>query len=430
MAFGTLDLSIVTDHLIQMLRDCVSQTKLWTDEPPPEGQPEGVNPGDSVTITVTGNPPDIVQQASGCQLGVYLFHLVPNPHHRNAVTLPDAARARTLIPNMPLALDLYYVVSAFSKGSYIEEQQAMSIAVKCFYEQPCVRNVVLGNDGRPKGEFVLSTEVVHMEDMGRMWSMWQAFAVPNRLSAFYKVSVVFIEPVEPKTDPNAPPEVVAVSAAPVDRISSSPQLAAASRRVRFIGPEDVPEDPEKRDIHEYEMTPAAVAPGDSFLLYGVGLGATATLALLVPGQPDIDITSWIDAAADEKSETRLKLDVPADLALEAGSYLIRASVGGVTTNATPFCLAPEVDVPGDPPLVPFTGATLTVSGKGFLAGKTEVFVGSQALAEGAVAPGIFEVVDGSSLQFLPPAGIATGVHEVRLMVNSIAAVPAMWVNVP
>lgn len=430
MAFGTLDLSIVTDHLIQMLRDCVTATDIWTLEPPPEGTPPNTNPGQAFNITVTGNSPDIVQSAdNGCTLSLYLFHATPDPYQRNSPVLGDRTKVPPL-PYQPLSLNLFYLLSAYSQARYIEEQQAMSIAMKCFYEHAIVRNVVLANDGRPKGEFVLSMETTVSDEIGRLW---QSFTVPNRLSVIYKVSVVFIQPTTDARPIAKKPEIVSFSLGPTSSLyPATSQLLSTTQHVRFIGPEDVPGDPAKRDFHDYDMIPAVVAPGEQFLLYGNGLTGTIKLFLVREGMADLDVTTWIDGTATNNTERRLNIKVPTNPGVDAGTYQLKATVSGAPTNTTPFSIAAKVTPSSDPPLMSFTGPALSVNGFGFLASKTEVLLETVALVENAaVGAGEFTIKSaGKVIEFKPPATLGTGRYGLRVRVNGIESTPAMWVDIP
>ena len=198
MALGLLDLSIVTDRLLKQLNDCVDVSPMWAEEPtPPAGTPLGANPGARFTIYFSGSPPDIAHALDNCQVSLYLFHVAPDKFHRS--TFPTGGRAR-VIPEQPLALTLYYLLSAHSKD-YIEEQQAMSIALKCFHDHPVV-SATVPIDSRVE-EFTLTMEPESVDDIGRLW---QSISIPLRLSAVYRASVVFLQP-ETATRP-APKQVL------------------------------------------------------------------------------------------------------------------------------------------------------------------------------------------------------------------------------
>src|SRR5687768_4323117 len=136
MPIGILDLSMITDRLVRDLqRECNTGTQLWV-----EGGTPG-NPAERATITVTGLAPDVARDEEGCQLSVYLFHVAPDAYNRNMYLRGDGTRARP-VPELPLPLVLHYLVTAHSAKSYVDEQQAMSVALKWFHEHPSITATV------------------------------------------------------------------------------------------------------------------------------------------------------------------------------------------------------------------------------------------------------------------------------------------------
>ena len=228
MTLGLLDLSIVTDQVLAYLDSAATASQLWAEEPtPPAGTPAGttqhpIDPTKKFTIHFTGLPPKEARDLGGCQVSFYLFHVAPNPAHLNTspylfhppppppATAPDTSPQ----PNFrhPLALTLYYLLSAHSVNSYIEEQQAMSIALKCLHEHAITTATV------PKGsrlqEVTVTMEPQSVDEMGRLWL---SLATPLGLSAVYRASVIFLEPAEEPDEPAKYPEFPHVDAVAVDR---------------------------------------------------------------------------------------------------------------------------------------------------------------------------------------------------------------------
>jgi Pvc16 N-terminal domain len=123
---GLLDLSIVTDRLVKLLDD-YRQLPLFQT---------------FANFTVSGNPPDKVAKEGSSHLSVYLFHIESDKFQKNS---PVSGARDAKIPSQPLSLNLYYLLSAFSdndNGGYLEEQQAMSIALRCFHGKPLRKNSV------------------------------------------------------------------------------------------------------------------------------------------------------------------------------------------------------------------------------------------------------------------------------------------------
>src|SRR5260370_40358294 len=163
----------------------------------------------------------------------------------------------SMIPQQTLALDLYYLLTAYAGKDYTLEQQAMSIALRCFYNNPIIKTVVQGDAHQ---EFTLSMEVDSADERSRLW---QALATPLRLSVVYRVSVVFITPDVPATRSASPVTKIDLSPIP----ASLPTISGTVRTVKFAAPDNIPAKP---DIRMFDQAPATVAAGQSFLLQGNG----------------------------------------------------------------------------------------------------------------------------------------------------------------
>jgi hypothetical protein len=177
MAVGLLDLSIITHDLVAQLDDYVKHSKLSEEDDlttPP-------------SIVVSGSAPDVTRPlVEGCQLSVLLFHVAPDKFYRN--TYPTGGPAQR-VPEQPLALALYFLVTAFSPKGHVEEQQAMSIALKFFHEHPSVTTNV--TSGEHEETLTISMEPQTFDELGRLW---QAFGTPMRLAVVYRAAVAFLEP--------------------------------------------------------------------------------------------------------------------------------------------------------------------------------------------------------------------------------------------
>src|ERR1700731_285580 len=109
---GVPDLWLITDNPVQTLKDNGLASLPFN-------------------VAVSGSAPDSVREDGECQLTLYLFHVEQDKSQMNSPVL--GKRALT-VPFQPLGLNLYYMLSAFSGKSYAQEQQAMSIAMRCFHE--------------------------------------------------------------------------------------------------------------------------------------------------------------------------------------------------------------------------------------------------------------------------------------------------------
>lgn len=190
------DLSVVTDTLKRLIDTEWPDAPLWTPATP------------LFAVDVTGLSPDAVRQGQGAQLSLYLYHVEEDKATENLFWGPQAQSAGgPPLRYQPLALDLYYLLSAYAEGNYVHEQQAMSIAIRVFHENPVVSGI--GPDGQP-WQVTLTLERRSYDELSRLW---QATTSALRLSAVYRASVALLQP--ERVPPPAPPvSVVNVAAAP------------------------------------------------------------------------------------------------------------------------------------------------------------------------------------------------------------------------
>src|SRR5271157_179619 len=453
---GVLDLSIVTDRLIAILNSCISLSPLWDTLTPP-GQP--------FTIHVSGAMPETKRKLDGCQLTVSLLHVSQDKFQRNSAIVPSVtpmvpnpppARAQ-LIPFQPLSLDLYYLVTAFADDKYVEEQQAMSIVLNCFHQNPIVRTTVVVPGTPPQSvpeEFSLTMEIESCDELARLW---QAITVAYRLSVVYKVSVVFVTPPAPAT----PAKQVTRAALAVDPSNlpyqQSGQVIGTLSSANYATPASTPGKPE---IATFNYSPATVTLGQVFMLFGGGLNqpTSSSVYLLVPdllsptGFHEQDVTAvWKLADPDPshhvQTDSRMTLGVPSNVAalpanarvpgvfqLRVGNALPLTDPAAVRSNTTPFSIAAPVNViilPPNPPLLtPDGSGTYTVKGQQFVAGQTQVLLDTVALslASGALQPGTFTLVDPQTINFQRPGNLPSGVYAVRIRVNQVESPPGWWIK--
>ena len=192
------DLSVVTDTLKRLIDAEWPNAPLWTPATP------------LFAVDVSGLSPDAVRQGQGAQLSLYLYH-VEEDKATESLFWSAAAQSGGGPPlrYQPLALDLYYLLSVYAEGNYVHEQQAMSIAIRVFHENPVVSGI--GPDGRP-WQVTLTLERRSYDELSRLW---QATTSALRLSAVYRASVVLLEP--DQAPPPAPPvSVIHLTAKPDD----------------------------------------------------------------------------------------------------------------------------------------------------------------------------------------------------------------------
>jgi Pvc16 N-terminal domain len=178
-----LDLSAVTDSLIDLVKNNWAAAPIWAEL--------GLG-GPSFTPNFTGLAPDAIRDAGGPQLSLFLYHVESNNAQESTFWTSQMVRSPGQpVKYIPLALDLYYLLSAFSDASYPEEQQAMSVAMRIFHASAAVRSDTTPN---PAWSLTLTMEHRSYDELSRLW---QATTAPLRLGAVYRAAVVFLTPDEP-----------------------------------------------------------------------------------------------------------------------------------------------------------------------------------------------------------------------------------------
>jgi hypothetical protein len=167
------------------------------------------NIDDSLTglLDVTAIPPDKVENASNT-LSLHLYHVAEDSYYKNALgpgnDVPNVAKT-------PMALSLFYILTAHheTESTFDAEaqQKLMGYALKTFHDFP-----VISDRTRIDGTLILDTDLrgkdntlqvilrpVSPEDAIAFWNSEETRT--TRLSAYYEVRVVMLEPEKPKTMP-------------------------------------------------------------------------------------------------------------------------------------------------------------------------------------------------------------------------------------
>jgi hypothetical protein len=393
----TFDLSAITDSLTDLVKANWANAPLWAELEAGSSGP--ATP--TFTPNVSGLPPNLLHKEDGPQLSLFLYHVEPN----NAVesmfwapqSISSAAGPGQPVRFLPLALNLYYLMSAFAGDNYHWEQQAMSVAMRIFHANPIVSRPV----SSPLWELSLTMENRPYNEMS---DLWQATTVPMRLSVVYRAAVVLIDP---DTLPAGAPEmleynvIVEQGTAAADTI----ELLGTFRQASYVAP-DGPV--------SFTQSPATVAPGQQVWLMGAKLTG-AQIKLLADDGSSTDITGWVVDA--DSTATRVVLQVPSTSPPATGRYQVE--VGG---DRAPLSLAAYVD-PASGPVLP-SASSINVTGTGFVAGATDVQVGTFSIP----ASQLNVAADGSSLTFPTPLGPSGTVAPVNVQVRGIASDPALWVT--
>jgi hypothetical protein len=418
-----LDLSLVTKTLANVIEQVL------------KASPEAPK---YTPLTVSTLPPD---RANGDHtVGLYLYHAEEDPSFKNA---PPAALDAPPVRFTPLGLNLYYQLTARSDirdtGAEME-QLLMGLSMKALHDYASI------DDQTQVGAFtVFPPELRDNRNIFRVTLMpvapneapnfWTAGSLSLRFSAYYNVSVAFLEPEKAMAQP---PRVLSFGAYSFAR--GNPYLESSQNTVKFTLPDG--------SVHSVEAQPAQVAVGGAFTLSGSGLSGSPTTLLIrnqrFPSPIEVG-PEWGVSATDEtiqavgQPKAGLFLVLPGVYTAAAKVTLQRLGPDkklqqfGNTSNEMPFLVVPSIDT------IVQAADIITVTGGVFqdpsiTSADIRATVGTAAIQPKAGAtlnPGEFEVTNPSTLRVRWPA---TGFHSgdvvpLRIIVNGVESAPK-WVTAP
>lgn len=174
----TFDVSSVTDGLIKLVSSSWSAAPIWS---------ELQQKAPTFTPGFTGLAPDAIRSLGGAQLSVFLYHVESDVSQEATFWSSQmVSQAEAPVSYLPLALNLFYLVSAYSEASYAEEQQAMSVALRILHGNAVVSSAT---GVTPAWRLTLTMEHRSYEELS---GLWQAMAAPLRLGVVYRAAVVFL----------------------------------------------------------------------------------------------------------------------------------------------------------------------------------------------------------------------------------------------
>ncbi len=422
-----LDISQVTRALITLIDTHVQASPVLA-------------PG--TTPSVVPDPPDSLTGDN--TIGIYLYHIEENPHNKNALPIGNS---QPPIRHTPMPLNLYYQLSAHSDltsptGSY-REQLLLGAAIKALHDYPILNDdtqigpttifpaVLLDNDNRLQIELrpVTADEAV---------TFWTAGSSPLRLAAYYRVSIVMLEPEE--IDSSAGPVLqYNVYAFP----QQSPFITNTANTLSFT----LPGETNPRNI---QLQPAQVPFSSVFHVNGTSFTSETTALLLnFPewSEPlEADPIAWSLQVSGERITAQVQETI-GTVSLVPGIYSAnirvmkrRTGSDGVErefeslSNAAPFMISPRIDGLSGPT----AAGDFTITGNLFqhasiLADAVLLFVGGTRLVVGiasALAPGEFAITGPTTIDARLPSGLTSGQSiYFRLQINNADSAPN-WITVP
>jgi Pvc16 N-terminal domain/IPT/TIG domain len=356
---------------------------------------QGVSATVGNPVTVTAQPPDriTIGETEQPQLNVFLYHIASNAGWSNSA-LPSRDRDGSRVANAPLALDLFYLLSAYGKNDF-DCEILLGCAMQMLHETPVlprntIRNALSGN---PPASLVAADLADQIEQIKitpqlvsteEVWRLWTALQAHYRPTAAYRISVVLIQSSK-----------ATKTALPV----SSRNIVTLPFRLPFIA----------------EITPQIVVPGASITLSGQNLQAAQT-------KVNFGVSGVVDP--NTMSNTQIVATLPAGLFAGVNTVQVVQELTfgtpadphpGFESNVVPFMLAPQITTPQPLSAKVGTTLTLTVNPPVGRSQRASLAVGARSItipARPATGPATTGTLD-----FPIPADFPTGDFPIRLQID-------------
>jgi hypothetical protein len=381
------------------------------------------------TVTVSVLPPDRVVATGGTeasQLNLFLHQVTPNSGWRNEGLPSRDGSGRQRIGNPPLALDLHYLLSAYTGGD-LHAEILLGYAMQLLHESPVLTRAAIQTALNPSpgvgttlppalralADSGLERQIEHIritpeylstEEISKLWTATQSHFRPT---AAYMASVVLIESTRP-----------AVSALPV--LSRGPvDIATGRDRGVLVSPDLVPPFPMLERVAPAGEQPVARL-GEVVDLVGQHLDGANREVVLASDRFSIEETL---AAAATGGAGLVQFTIPVARAADfpVGVYRVAArmvrpaEIDPRETNRLAMTLAPHIT--GLPVVVVRNGAgtaSFTIDFHPALRGGQSVtlLLGMRAFAPEPFAPPV------TSLDFVIPEA-PVGNHLARLRIDGI-----------
>lgn len=425
-----------------------------------------------ISVTVSTLPPEKADQADDTRLNIYLHHVAQDMDGGNDL-VRGGSTGPVPVANRPLALKLYYVLTAHGTVDFEEDSSGQQIllgwAMKALHDNPSIDAAL--TIGTVQVFPTLGDQQLHVvlrpvspEEAVSFWSTDQVRTA--RLAAWYEVHTVLLPPEAPDSTPGVTSQVM-VSVVPAGR----PTLTTTHAGVRFALPHALGGGALAPRRSPAVVALKAVPDGDSRLsatgrFLGDGLDAAlvlrgeATTGLGLPGDAVVlraaENPDWGVSVQDTAVELAVRPSAHAatpggtvSVELPPGTYTLavrrrletRSEDGHtgaveIESNRQPFAVAPHVisasvDTNGHvviavEPAYDATSAAATPQ----IAIGGEIYHRAQSLTGSTADVGRFLVVDANHYEAVPrfDATLPGRTYPVRVSVNGVDSQP-FWLEV-
>lgn len=385
-------------------------------------------------------------------VGFYLFHVQENSHYKN---YPPTGKDIPSVNYIPMALNLFYQLSAnwFTNSieDAIEEQNLMSLAMKALHDHAEIKT----SAGGKEININITLQTLSPSESVQYWA---AADSPVRLSAYYEVSVVFLQPEETRSY--------------AGRVLSYGNFIFLKGTLQITGSQNIieyrlPSDPPGAPLKQVMIQPAQAPPANPLIVpvpiasvisfFGTGFNAGSPELLLISPlweKPVIADNTWffkrvsenqveitIQPTAIPEGSLLPPVDVipglyAAQLRIKKEFLLPNGTVKKIhdLSNQFPFSVMPRIDS-----IIPtgIASAIYTITGHLFQYPNiknddVQVYVGETPLSLTTVVPpgqGKFNIIDKNTLNINVPASVHGTKIPLRIMVRGIESVPN-WIDIP
>ncbi|HMH23455.1 MAG TPA: DUF4255 domain-containing protein [Puia sp.] len=418
------DLADVTRTVIGMIEQALVDTGHWTAATMPK---------------VFADLPNRVKKDG---LGFFLFHVQESDFFKN---LPAPGKDQPPVGTIPMGLRLYYQLCANSTADDgqgpLQEQLLMGVAMKALHDNPQVPDTAPpGNNNR----FRVTLQPLAPNEAVQYWTAGES---PVKLSAFYEVSVIFLEPKKPASYAG---RVLTYGNYIFTR--GAPWIVSSQNTLSYLLPGGLV--PKQVVIQPAQAPPASVLPPpqDSIITFtGGGFGGgTVDLWIIHPRWPvpAVATPDWQLAITGDDQlsvtvrETAKLRDSATIVDMLPGLYAAQISItesrllpDGTTkvfrhvSNQFPFSISPRIGPAASGGGI-FTVTGWVFQGAGLHPEDIQVYLGETSLAPdgGGFNPGEFRITAANTLQLKAPAAMPAGPAPLRILVLGVES-PPQWVTI-
>ncbi|HMT28428.1 MAG TPA: DUF4255 domain-containing protein [Bacteroidia bacterium] len=383
-------------------------------------------------------------------VGFYLYHVTESNHYKN---YPAAGLSQPPVSFTPMALNLFYQLSAnWKEGEIedaIEEQRLMSLAMKVLHDHSIMKRTI-PTGINPQGKDIDIKITLQTLTPAESVQYWAASESSVRLSAYYEVSVIFLEPEKPTSYAGR-----VLSYGNYVFVQGAPQISATQNTINY----NIPGGPPSQVIIQPAQAPPAIvnpAPADCIVTIKGTSFYSGNLKVLFTGQ---HLTQSAEATAawqvTRVSENQVDFTVQPTAVLQdaaatvvdmiPGIYAVQVSItmqatlpdGTVkifthTSNQFPFSVTPRIDQ-----IVP-SGPRFIITGHRFQhphikTTDIQVYLENTSLvlkvSAGQPAAGEFKITGANTIEINPPASIHGPRVPLRILVKGVESGPN-WINIP